>query len=62
MKFLPKLHFIIRSYIMRKIELLYLTKVTDIKFRPIHEDNRSLPNEANLKSEFMIFNMGVNII
>ena len=27
-------------------------EVADTHFRPIHEDNRSLPNDADLKSKF----------
>ena len=48
------------------MELLLLIKsqleVTDIHFRPLHEDNRSLPYDADLKSYFKILNMGVSIL
>ena len=66
MKFSAELYFKIRSYFTSKLELLQRIerqlKHTDINCQPIHEDNRSLPNEADLKSEFKIFNMGVNAI
>ena len=35
-----------QSFIKSKLE------VTDINFRPIHEDNRSLPNDDDIKSKF----------
>ena len=57
---------VIRSYFTSKVELLWLIKsqleVTDINFRTIPEDNRSFPNDADLKIEFKIFNMGVDFI
>ena len=31
-------------------------------FLPMHEDSRSLSNEADLKSEFQLFNMGADFI
>ena len=65
-EFQPKLYFKIRSYITSKLELLQLIKtqleVTDTNFQPIHEDNRSLPNDADLKSKFKICKMDVNFI
>ena len=49
-----------------KLELHYLNKrqfkITDIHFRRIYEDNRSLPNDADLKSKVKIFYMGVDCI
>ena len=64
MKFLPKLYHTIRSYFTSKVELLQLTKsqleVTDINFRPIHEDNQSFLND--LKIKFKIFNLGADFI
>ena len=66
MKFLPKLYHTIRSYFTSKVELLQLIKrqleITDTHFRPMHEDYRSFPNDADLKSKFRIFNMDVNFI
>ena len=63
MKFLPKLYHTIRSYFTSKVELLQLIKtqleVTDTNFRPIHEDYRSWPNDADLKSKFKIRKMDV---
>ena len=35
---------------------------TDIKFCPIYEDNRCLPNNADLKRKFKIFNMNVDFV
>ena len=58
---LPKLH---PNEVFAEV-VFYDTKlyiVTDINFRPIHEDNRSLPNDADLRSKFRIFNMGGNFI
>ena len=53
MKCLPKLYHAIRSYFTSKVELLWLIKrqleKTDINFRRIYEDNRSLPNDADRK-------------
>ena len=61
MKFLPKLYHTIRSYFTSKVELLYLINKqlvrTDINFRRIYEDKRSLPYGADLK-----FNMHVDLI
>ena len=37
-------------------------EVTDTNFRPIHEDNRSLPNDADLKSKFNICKIDVKFI
>ena len=58
MKFLPKLYHAIRSNFTSKVELLWLIKIqleiTDINFGRIDEDNRSLPNDADLKSKFRI--------
>ena len=34
----------------------------NINFRQIYDNNRSSPNDADLKSKFMIFNMGVDFI
>ena len=66
MKFLSKLYHTIRSYFTTKVELLWLIKrqlkITDINFRRIYEDNRSLPNDTDLKFMFKIFNMGVVFI
>ena len=66
MKFLPKLYYEIRSNIDNKFELLELIRrqleVTDISFRRIYEDKRSLSNDADLKSKFVIFNIGVDFI
>ena len=63
MKFLPKLYHTIRSYFTTKVELLELQlKITDINFRRIYEDNRSLPNDTDLKFKFKIFSMGVEFI
>ena len=66
MKFLPKLYHTIRSYFTSKVELLFLIKrqveITDINFRPIHEDSRSLPNDADQKSKFKMCKMDVNFI
>ena len=66
MKFLPKLYHTIRSNFASKVELLWLIKsrleVTDINFRPILEDQRSFPNDADLNIKFKIFNMGVDFI
>ena len=39
-----------------------MSQHSDIHFRRIYEDNRSLPNDTELKSELMIFNMGVDFI
>ena len=36
-------------------------KITVINFRPIYEDNQSFPNDTELKSKFMILNMGIHI-
>ena len=56
MKFLPKLYHTIRSYFTRKVELFELIKsqleISDINFRRIYEDKRSLPNDADRKSKF----------
>ena len=53
MKFVQKLYHTIRSYFTSKVELLWLIKrqleITDINFRRIYEDNRSLPNGTDLK-------------
>ena len=53
MKFLPKLYHTIRSYFTSKVRLLWLIKrqleITDINFRRIYEDNRSLTNGTDLK-------------
>ena len=58
MIFLPKLYHTIRSYFTSKVELLMLIKtqleITDINFRRIYEDNRSLQNDADRKSKFKI--------
>ena len=58
MKFQPKLYYKIRSYKTSKVELLQFIKtqleITDTNFRQIHEDNRSLPNDAHLNSKFKI--------
>ena len=66
MKRLPKLYHTIRSYFVSKVELLSLIKrqleITDINFRRIDEDNRSLPIGADLKYKFKIFNVGVNFV
>ena len=66
MKFVPKLYHTIRSYFTSKVELLWLIKrqleITDINFRHIYEDNRSLPIGTDLKFKFKIFNMGVDFI
>ena len=37
-------------------------EITDINFRRIYEGNRSFPNDADLKSKFKIFNIGVDYI
>ena len=44
--------FKVRTYIISKVELLIQTrlKFTDTNFRPIHEDNRRLQNDAEQKS------------
>ena len=51
-KFWPKLYHTIRSYFTSKVELLLLInrqlEITDINFRRIYEDNRSLPNGTDL--------------
>ena len=56
----------IQSYFTSKVELLWRIKrqlkMTDITLRPIHEDNQCSPNDADVKSEFKIFNMAVNVI
>ena len=61
MKFLPKLYHTIRTYFTSKVQLLKLIKSqlegTDINCLPIHEDNRSFPNDADLKIKFKIFNI-----
>ena len=68
MKFLPKLYHTIRSYFTRKVELLCLLnikrqlEITDINFRRIYEDNRSLPNDTDLIFKFKIFHMDVDFI
>ena len=55
----------IRSYFTNKIEFLLLIRkhsvMTDIRFRRIYEDNQSFPNDTELKSKFMILNMGIHI-
>ena len=59
-----------RSYFMRyevilQVQLSYfslLKEITDTNFRPIHEDNRSLSNDADLKSKFKICKMDVNLV
>ena len=38
------------------------TLIFDTNFRPIHEDYRSLPNDADLKRKFKICKMDVNFI
>ena len=45
MKFLPKLYHTIRSYFTFKRQL----EISDINFRRIYEDYRSLPNDADRK-------------
>ena len=63
MKFLPKLYLKIRNYITSKVQLIKSQlEVSDPNFQPIHEDNLSLPTDADLKRKFNIFNMGVKII
>ena len=66
MNFQPKLNFKIRSDITNKVEFLQLIKtqleVTDTNFRPIHEDNRSLPNDADRKSKLKVCKMDVTLI
>ena len=66
MIFLPKLYHTIRSYFKSKVELLWLIKkqleITDINFRQIPEDNRSLPNDTDRKSKFKICKMDVYLI
>ena len=37
-------------------------EVTDIKFRLIYENKRSLPNDADLKTKFKTFNIHVDFI
>ena len=52
MKFLAKLYFKIRSYFTSTVEFSRIKrqlKIADINFRPIHEYNHTLPNEADLK-------------
>ena len=66
MKFLPKLYHTIPIYFTSKVELLWLIKrqleITDIHFRRIYEDNRSLPKDADRKSKFKICKIDVNFI
>ena len=60
-----------RSYIIRyevilqeKLSYFSLLKTikNDLNFRRIYEDNRSLPNAADQKFKFKIFNLGVDFI
>ena len=57
---------IIRYEVIQQVKLSYFIKtqleVTDTNFRPIHEDNRRLPNDDDLKSKFKICKMDVNFI
>ena len=66
MKCLPKLYHTIRSYFTSKVELLQLIKRqlerTDINFRRIYEDNRSLSNDADRKSYVKISKIDGNFI
>ena len=49
--------YIIRYEVILQVKLSYFTllEITDIKFRRIYEDNRSLPNDADLKSKYKIW-------
>ena len=61
---LPKLYHTLRSYFTSRVELLELIKrqleLSDINFRQIYEEYRSLPNDAIRKSQFKICKMDVN--
>ena len=59
MKFLAKLYYKPRSYIISKVKLSTKRQieVTDINIQGLYEDNRSFPNDADLKRKSKIFNM-----
>ena len=57
-----------RSYII-SYEVILLVKyyfslleITVIKFRRIYKDNRSLPNDADQKTKYKTFKLGVDFI
>ena len=62
--------YIIRYEVILHVKLSYFSflnikrqlEITDINFRRIYEDNRSLPNNADRKSKFEICKMDVNFI
>ena len=59
-----------RSYIIQYEVILpvkfgyfsLLKEITDLKFQRIYEDNRSFPNDDDLKFNLKIFNMIVDFI